>query len=170
MFYEILQKKLKNSSNWSSLKDFFMGHAEIRFLHGPCGNQISAWAMWKSDFFSLVQMNFTIFLKMYGNFSMTIAYTNSYRNRNFYQTCSQSKNVWKTLAYLFYLHKACLFKEAKIEWKYTHTLHSFFLIYKRIKNKLCTLMHWVSCTLHMIISLWVCLIAGHSSRHDWVLW
>ena len=80
MFYEILQKKLKNSSNWSSLKDFFMGHVEIRFLHGPCGNQISAWAMWKSDFFSLVQMNFTIFLKMYGNFSMTIAYTNSYRN------------------------------------------------------------------------------------------
>ena len=57
-----------------------MGHVEIRFLHGPCGNQISAWAMWKSDFFSLVQMNFTIFLKMYGNFSMTIAYTNSYRN------------------------------------------------------------------------------------------
>jgi len=63
MFYEILQKKLKNSSNWSSLKDFFMGHVEIRFLHGPCGNQISAWAMWKSDFFSLVQMNFTIFWK-----------------------------------------------------------------------------------------------------------
>ena len=61
-----------------------MGHVEIRFLHGPCGNQISAWAMWKSDFFSLVQMNFTIFLKMYGNFSMTIAYTNSYRNTKFY--------------------------------------------------------------------------------------
>ena len=60
-----------------------MGHAEIRFLHGSCGNQISAWAMWKSNFFSLVQMNITIFLNMYGNFSMTIAYTNSYRSMGF---------------------------------------------------------------------------------------
>ena len=57
-----------------------MGHVEIRFLNGPCGNQISAWAMWKSDFSSLVQTNFMIFLKMYGNFSMAIAYTNSNRN------------------------------------------------------------------------------------------
>ena len=48
-----------------------MGHVEIRFLHGQkicqiaavwkwflhgsCGNQISTWVMWKSDFFSLVQ-------------------------------------------------------------------------------------------------------------------
>ncbi len=28
--------------------------------------------------------NFTIFLKMYGNFSMVVAYTNSYRNTDFY--------------------------------------------------------------------------------------
>ena len=125
MFYEILQKKLKNSSNWSSLKDFFMGHVEIRFLHGPCGNQISAWAMWKSDFFSLVQMNFTIFLKMYGNFSMTIAYTNSYRNRNFYQTCSQSKNVWKTLAYLFICTRHACLKKPKLNGS-IHILSTHF--------------------------------------------
>ena len=69
-----------------------MGHVKIRFLHGPCGNQISAWAMWKSDFFSLVQTNFTIFLKMYGNFSMTIAYTNSYRNKDF--SLSSNSDHW----------------------------------------------------------------------------
>ena len=37
----------KNSSNSSSSK---------WFLHGSCGNQISTWPMWKSDFFSLVQL------------------------------------------------------------------------------------------------------------------
>ena len=72
-----------------------MGHVEIRFLHGPCGNQISAWAMWKSDFFSLVQMNFTIFLKMYGNFSMTIAYTNSYRNTYFSTESTEKKKEFR---------------------------------------------------------------------------
>ena len=29
---------------------------EQQFLHGSCGNQISTWAMWKSDFWSLVQL------------------------------------------------------------------------------------------------------------------
>ena len=70
------------------------------FLHGSCGNQISAWAMWKSDFFSLVQMNFTIFLKMYGNFSMTIAYTNSYRNIDFstpHSWFTYIRSLWDTL-------------------------------------------------------------------------
>ena len=51
---------------------------------------ISPWVMWKSDFhmahveiwflFTSATDDFTNFLKMYGNFSMTIAYTNSYRN------------------------------------------------------------------------------------------
>ena len=32
--------------------------------HGPLGNQISTWPMWKSDFFSLVQPTISrIFLK-----------------------------------------------------------------------------------------------------------
>ena len=96
-FPYILKKSVKspialmtrnNISTWPMWKsDFHMTHREIvaQFTENwSCGNQISAWAMWKSDFFSLVQMNFTIFLKMYGNFSMTIAYTNSYRNKEFY--------------------------------------------------------------------------------------
>ena len=51
---------------------------------------ISSWVMWKSDFhmahveiwflFTSATGDFTNFLKMYGNFSMTITYTNSYRN------------------------------------------------------------------------------------------
>ena len=68
---------------WKS--DFHMTHGEIvaHFTENwSCGNQISAWAMWKSDFSSLVQTNFMIFLKMYGNFSMAIAYTYSYRNKD----------------------------------------------------------------------------------------
>ena len=76
-------------SNHNNLQNFFMGHAEIRFphgqitansnkfLYGSCGNLISAWPMWKSDFFSVVRWRFH---EMYGNLSMTGAYTNSYRN------------------------------------------------------------------------------------------
>ena len=54
---------------------------------------ISSWVMWKSDFhmahveiwflFTSATGDFTNFLKMYGNFSMTITYTNSYRNIGF---------------------------------------------------------------------------------------
>lgn len=54
---------------------------------------ISTWVMWKSDFhmahveiwflFTSATNDFTNFLKMNGNFSMTIAYTNSYRNKYF---------------------------------------------------------------------------------------
>ena len=47
---------------WKS--DFHMAHVEILFL------------------FTSATDDFTNFLKMYGNLSMAIAYTNSYRNRN----------------------------------------------------------------------------------------
>ena len=54
--------------------DFFMeGHVEIRFPNGgSCGNLIS---------FQQCYDDFTNFL-MYGNFTMTVTYTNSYRNIN----------------------------------------------------------------------------------------
>ena len=41
-------------------------------------NQISAWAIWKSDFSLLVQLRFHEFSKSYGNLLMANAYTNSY--------------------------------------------------------------------------------------------
>ena len=48
------------------------GHAKIRFPPGSCRNQISAWAMWKSDFFSQVQPSISrIYSKSNGNLSMT---------------------------------------------------------------------------------------------------
>ena len=48
--------------------DFHMAHVEIWFL------------------FTSASDDFTNFLKMYGNFSITIAYTNSYRNTHFSPT------------------------------------------------------------------------------------
>ena len=60
---------------WKS--DFHMGHVEIWFL------VISAIG------------DFTNFLKMYGNLSMAIAYTNSYRNKNFYNLSDINKEEEK---------------------------------------------------------------------------
>ena len=73
-----------------------MAHAEIWFPHDQFSVKwatISPWVMWKSDFhmghveiwFLVISAigDFTNFLKMYGNLSMAIAYTNSYRNINF---------------------------------------------------------------------------------------
>ena len=56
--YEILQKPIEKTCQiTTNLNDFFMGHAEIWFL------------------FTSANDDFTIFLKMYGNLSMTIPYT-----------------------------------------------------------------------------------------------
>ena len=73
-----------------------MAHAEIWFPHDQFSVKwatISPWVMWKSDFhmghveiwFLVISAigDFTNFLKMYGNLSMAIAYTNSYRNSYF---------------------------------------------------------------------------------------
>ena len=73
-----------------------MAHAEIWFPHDQFSVKwatISPWVMWKSDFhmghveiwFLVISAigDFTNFLKMYGNLSMAIAYTNSYRNIGF---------------------------------------------------------------------------------------
>ena len=70
-----------------------MAHAEIWFPHDQFSVKwatISPWVMWKSDFhmghveiwFLVISAigDFTNFLKMYGNLSMAITYTNSYRN------------------------------------------------------------------------------------------
>ena len=64
---------------------------------------ISSWVMWKSDFhmahveirflFTSATGDFTNFMKMYGNFSMTITYTNSYRNRNLFPRKSPKGNL-----------------------------------------------------------------------------
>ena len=67
-----------------------MAHAEIWFPHDQFSVKwatISPWVMWKSDFhmghveiwFLVISAigDFTNFLKMYGNLSMAIAYTNS---------------------------------------------------------------------------------------------
>ena len=71
-----LPNKICNSATWPMKKsflnccyltnflamqksDFHMTNFlwnEQQFLHGSCGNQISTWAMWKSDFWSLVQL------------------------------------------------------------------------------------------------------------------
>ena len=43
---------------WANFWGFFNPRDEEIFIpenHGPFGNQISTWPMWKSDFFSLVQ-------------------------------------------------------------------------------------------------------------------
>mgnify|MGYP007071510141 CR=1 FL=1 len=74
-----------------------MAHAEIWFPHDQFSVKwatISPWVMWKSDFhmghveiwFLVISAigDFTNFLKMYGNLSMAIAYTNSYRNKHFF--------------------------------------------------------------------------------------
>ena len=83
----------KNLSNSSSLK------------------MISSWVMWKSDFhmahveiwflFTSATDDFTNFLKMYGNFSMAINNSNSYRNNYFLSSlCTLglllvgTKNIW----------------------------------------------------------------------------
>ena len=67
-----------------------IGHVEIRFLHGQ---KIRQKAAVQNDFFmahveigflfTSATGDFTNFLKMYGHFSMTITYTNSYRNIDF---------------------------------------------------------------------------------------
>ena len=69
-----------------------MGHVEIRFLHGQKIRQIAAV---QNDFFmghveiwflfTSATGDFMNFLKMYGNFSMAIANSNSYRNKIFHR-------------------------------------------------------------------------------------
>ena len=60
-----------------------MDHAEIRFPHSPCE---------KNNNFT----NLRIFLKICGNLSMTIAYTNSYRNTEFQSWPAFSRQHKKT--------------------------------------------------------------------------
>ena len=52
-FFGFLQK-IKNNRSQSKTKKLVKSQQTLRFLHGSCGNQKYAWAMWKSDFFSLV--------------------------------------------------------------------------------------------------------------------
>ena len=61
---ECKKKPTKNSSNHNNVN---------KFLHGSCGNLIS---------FHQRNDDFIIFLKMYGNLSMNVAYLNSYRNND----------------------------------------------------------------------------------------
>ena len=65
--------KLSFAVKTIEINDFCMAHVEIWFLFISANN------------------NFTNFLKMYGNFSMTITYTNSYRNIDL----GVLKNLWK---------------------------------------------------------------------------
>ena len=72
-----------------------------------------------------------IFLKMYGNFSMAIAYTNSYRNNNF-RTVNGQNNFWNW----YFVSKIVLtFYEKKIEgWDHKNNLFENWKVRKIIEN------------------------------------
>ena len=71
LFFNYILKKLTCSTStnffplpmlrakaWKLKNQFFRENAACKFPHGPCGNQISAWVMWKSDSSLLVQWRF----------------------------------------------------------------------------------------------------------------